>query len=75
MINTSELLTFAESLPLELKIQLIEKLLGSLNPSEKEVDELWADEAEKRVSELKDGKIKPIPGEDVFKEIRERLSK
>jgi putative addiction module component (TIGR02574 family) len=74
MINANELMSAAESLPLELKTELIEKLLSSLNPSQKEIDKLWAEEAEKRVEELRTGKVKAIPGEDVFREIREKLS-
>jgi len=74
MINASELMSVAESLPLEMKTELIDRLLGSLNPSREELDELWAVEAEKRVEELESGKVQAIPGEDVFREIRERLS-
>ncbi|MCP4129417.1 MAG: addiction module protein [bacterium] len=74
MINANELISVAESLPLELKTELIERLLSSLNPSHKEIDELWAEEAEKRVEELESGKTEAIPGEDVFREIREKLS-
>ncbi|MCP4351572.1 MAG: hypothetical protein GY795_39400 [Desulfobacterales bacterium] len=33
MINANELISVAESLPLELKTELIERLLSSLNPS------------------------------------------
>ena len=54
--------------------ELIEKLLSSLNPSQKEIDKLWANEAEKRVEELRAGAVKAIPGEEVFREIRENLS-
>jgi len=52
----------------------VEKLLLSLNPSQKEIDKLWAKEAERRVEEIKIGKVKTIPGERVFKKIRDRLS-
>jgi len=74
-MKTNDLMTMAESLPLDLKTQLIDRLLKSINPSEKEIDKLWAKEAERRVEEIKSGKVKPIPGEKVFKEIRERFSK
>ena len=74
-MKTNELISMAESLPLDLKTQLIDRLLNSLNPSQKEIDELWAKEAERRIEEIKTGKVKPIPGEEVFKEIKERLSK
>ncbi len=75
MMKTKDLMSMAESLPLDLKTQLIDRLLKSLSPSQKEIDELWAKEAEKRVEEIKSGKVKPILGEEVFKEIRDRLSK
>jgi len=50
-------------------------LLKSLNPSQAEIDELWAAEAERRVAEIENGKVKPIPGEQVFRELRERLGR
>ena len=74
-MDTNELLTMVDSLPLDLKTQLIDRLLNSLNPSQKEIDELWAQEAEKRVGEIQKGLITPIDGEEVFREIHERFSK
>jgi putative addiction module component (TIGR02574 family) len=74
-MDKNELLTMVDSLPLDLKTQLIDRLLNSLNPSQKEIDELWALEAEKRVAEIQEGKVTPIDGEEVFREIHERFSK
>ena len=74
-MKTKDLMTMAESLPLDIKIQLIDKLLNSLNPSRREIDALWVKEAEKRVEEIRTNKVKTIPGEDVFKEIQKRFSK
>jgi len=73
--KTSDLISMVESLPVDLKTKLVEKILDSLYPSQKEIDVLWAKEAEKRVKEIKSGKVKTIPGEEVFKEIRKRFSK
>ena len=36
---------------------------------EKAIDALWAKEAERRVREIKSGKVKTIPGDAVFKKI------
>ena len=69
MIKTEELFDEAVSLPVEIRTQLVDKLLRSLHPTRKEIDELWAEEAEKRVEEIKSGKIKMIPGKKVFKKI------
>ncbi len=66
----------ALSLPTNLRTKLVDKLIESLNvPIEKEIDDLWAEEAEKRVSDIDSGKIKPISREKVFKEIQSRFRK
>ena len=69
MIKSDELFDEAVSLPIEIRVQLVDKLLRSLHPVEKEIDELWATEAEKRVEDIKSGKVKTIPGDEVFKKI------
>lgn len=74
-IKTNELISMVESLPVDIKTTLVEKILDSLHPSQKEIDALWAKEAEKRVREIKTGKVKAIPGEEVFKEIKKRFSR
>ena len=64
------------SLPSHLRTKLIDKLIESLNiPIQKEIDKLWAIEAEKRVSDINSGKVKSIPGEEVFEEIQSRFKK
>ena len=73
MTKANEIISMAESLPIDIKTQLIDRLLNSLHPSQKEIDELWVKEAERRVNEIKTGKVKTVPGEEVFREIRERL--
>ncbi len=74
-MKTDEFISMADSLPIDVRIRLIDKLLRSLNPTSKEIDELWATEAERRVEEIRSGKVKPLAGEEVFKEIREKLLK
>lgn len=69
MIKPRELFDEAVSLPVEIRAQLVDTLLRSLHPARKEIDELWAAEAEKRIEEIKRGKIKTIPGDNVFKKI------
>lgn len=74
-MKTNELLSMAESLPIEIKIQLIDTLLNSMHPSQSEIDELWSKEAERRVDQIKSGEIKTISGEEVFNKIQNRFSK
>lgn len=75
MIDANEIISMAESLPIDLKTRLIDRLLNSLQPSQAEIDDLWAKEAERRIEEIKSGKVKTIPGDEVFKEIHDRFSK
>jgi putative addiction module component (TIGR02574 family) len=72
MLKTDELLSEAISLPIELRVQLVEALLRSLNPTQARIDELWAIEAEKRAAEIETGKVRPLPGDQVFADLRKR---
>lgn len=66
----------ALSLPADVRLSLVEKLLTSLNlPIDEEIDRLWAEEAERRVSQIEEGKIKLVPGEEVFARIRAKHGK
>jgi putative addiction module component (TIGR02574 family) len=73
--KTNELISMVESLPVDIKTTLVEKILNSLHPSQKEIDALWVKEVEKRVKEIRSGKGKTIPGEEVFKEIKKKFSR
>lgn len=73
MRKTEDLFDEAVSLPVEKRTELVDKLLRSLNPTQDKIDELWAEEAERRAKEIREGSVKTIPGEEVFGKIRERL--
>jgi putative addiction module component (TIGR02574 family) len=52
---------------------LADHLLESLNGEEqKRIDALWAEEAERRMKEIEDGVVTPIPGEEVMSRLRAR---
>ena len=66
----------ALSLPSNVRLSLVERLLTSLNlPIDKEINRLWAEEAERRVSQIEEGKAKLIPGEEVLAKIRAKHEK
>jgi putative addiction module component (TIGR02574 family) len=75
MISKEKFISEAISLPVEIRLQLVEKLLESLNPAHKDIDELWAIEAERRVAEIEKGEVKTVPGEEVFRKLHNRLKK
>ena len=66
----------ALSLPSNVRLSLVERLLTSLNlPIDEEINRLWAEEAERRVSQIEEGKAKLIPGEEVLAKIRVKHEK
>jgi putative addiction module component (TIGR02574 family) len=66
----------AMSLPADVRIDLVERLLSSLNlPTQPEIDRLWAEEAERRVMEIDRNEGMLIPGEKVFERIRHKYSR
>jgi len=64
------------SLPTDQRLVLVNRILESLNvPTQPEIAALWAEEAERRIEQIEMGQVKPIPGDDVFRETRERFRK
>jgi putative addiction module component (TIGR02574 family) len=74
MPSTAEIIHEAEALPVEERALVVESLLRSLNPPDPEIDRKWADVAKRRLEELRSGRVKAIPGEEVFARIRERFA-
>jgi hypothetical protein len=63
----------ALSLPAEARMRLVETLLASLNlPTQPEIDRLWAEEAERRISQIDKREMKLVPGKKVFSNIRKK---
>jgi putative addiction module component (TIGR02574 family) len=73
--KTLELVAMVESLPVDIKTLLVEKILDSLGPTDKEIDELWKVEVERRIDEVESGKVKTIPGDEVFAKVHDRFAK
>ncbi|MCX5852942.1 MAG: addiction module protein [Deltaproteobacteria bacterium] len=66
----------ALSLPSDARISLVEKLIASLNlPTHAEIDLLWAEEAERRVSQIDQGNVELISGDTVFAKIRRKYQR
>jgi len=53
--NNDEIISIVESLPIEFKTKIIDKL--------------WGEESEKRLKEINSGRVKTIPANEVFEEI------
>jgi len=74
--NFDEILSAAPSLSPGSRAPLAGQLLESLDcENQKRIDAIWGEEAEKRMQEIRDGKMQPIDGELVMSRLRARRSR
>jgi len=66
-MNSKTVLKQALSLKPEEKFMIVEGLLKSLDEPDKNLDAIWAEEAEKRLQAYREGRLKGVPMEDIFK--------
>ncbi len=72
-MTTKERIAAAVSLPVEEMAIVADSILRSLNAPEPQIDKKWAAVAQRRLTELRSGKVKAIPGEEVFARIWKRF--
>jgi len=74
-MNTKQLIDVVVSLPLEERALVVDSLLRSLNQTETKIDKKWAKEAQRRLAELRSGRVEAIPGEEVFAKVWKKFEK
>ena len=70
MATASKIFKEALTLKPTQKAELIDKLLSNLDKPDKEIDQLWAREAESRIDAYDQGEIKALTLEKVLKRYR-----
>ncbi|MDD5160746.1 MAG: addiction module protein [Sulfuricurvum sp.] len=73
-LNANQLLAEVDSMPLDLKTKLIDKLLRSLTPHSESIDALWKQEIDKRVDSIESGTVLLVDGNEVFQKIQKRFA-
>ena len=69
--NFDDILSAALSLSPGARAMLADHLLESLDDeSQKRIDAMWAEEAERRAQAIDEGRVKLIPGDEVLAELR-----
>jgi putative addiction module component (TIGR02574 family) len=69
-----ELESQALKLPRRERARLAQRLISSLDPkADRDVEKLWLQEAERRLGELKSGRIAGIPADKVLRKARSTL--
>lgn len=72
--DVTEIKAKIRSLSFEDKTELLRALIVELDgPTDADVERAWLMEAQRRHSEVREGEVKPVLGEDVFENIRARL--
>jgi putative addiction module component (TIGR02574 family) len=73
--QVSEVLEKALTLSTQERGLLIDRLVESLDegPAEEGVEEAWEEEIKRRVDDIRSGKVKTIPGEEVRRRLAARL--
>jgi putative addiction module component (TIGR02574 family) len=66
IMGSKEILSQAIALKPEERFMIVEGLLKSLDEPDRKLDEIWADEAEKRLIAYREGKLEGIPMEEIF---------
>ena len=75
-VSISELKSEMMKLPAEVRAELAEELVESLESSKDEpIQREWIDEAVRRRDEVRSGEVETVPSELVFAEVREMLSR
>lgn len=70
-MNPEQLEAEIMKLGLDARAKLAERIILSLDaPSEEENLQLWVLEAERRLKDLREGKAKEVPAEEVFRRAR-----
>ena len=72
-LRQEQLFEEIDILPIDLKTKIVDKILNSINPIHKSIDDLWIEEVNKRKNDIEYGNVKLVNGDDVFSKIAQRL--
>ena len=72
-LKQEQLFDEIDILPVDLKTKIVDKILNSINPIDKSIDDLWIKEVNRRKEEIESSKVALISGDDVFNKIAKRL--
>jgi len=67
-MSSKEILKQAMVLKPEERFLIVEGLLKSLDEPDRNIDEIWAEEAEKRLKAYREGALEGIPMDEVFRD-------
>ncbi|MBN1998921.1 addiction module protein [candidate division KSB1 bacterium] len=75
MSSKQDLINEVLSLPIEDRAFIIDSLIKSMNPTNSDIEREWIKVTQKRLNDLKTGKVQGISGKKVFDDIWNRFEK
>lgn len=73
MHGVKNIISDVECLPIEERAEIADFILKSLNRPDNDIDNTWIKTSKNRLDELRKGRIKAVPGEEVFSNIWKRF--
>ena len=73
-LKQEQLFDEIDTLPIDLKTKIVDKILASITPSNSSIDALWIKEVNKRKDDIETNNLSLINGDEVFKKISQRLN-
>ena len=73
VLKQEQLFDEIDVLPIDIKTKIVDKILNSINPIDKSMDDLWIKEVNKRKDEIESSKVTLVSGDEVFRKIANRL--
>lgn len=73
VLKQEQLFDEIDVLPIDIKTKIVDKILNSINPIDKSMDDLWIKEVNKRKNEIESSKVALVSGDEVFRKIANRL--
>ena len=67
-MRSKEILEQAKDLKAEERFMIVEGLLKSLDEPDRKIDEIWAEEAAKRLNAYRNGRLEGVPMEEIFRD-------
>lgn len=72
-LKQQQLFDEIDILPIDIKTKIVDKILNSINPASKTIDDLWIKEVNKRKNDIESDKVSLVDGDEVFRKISQRL--
>ncbi|MDA3909323.1 MAG: addiction module protein [Sulfurimonas sp.] len=73
-LKQEQLFDEIDILPIDLKTEIVDKILASITPVNASIDALWIKEVNKRKTDIEINNVSLVEGDEVFKKISKRLN-